>query len=760
MLELSDYLEILRRRKWVVLISLVVGLVAAGAVFMVMPKVYRSNTLVLIESQKVPADYIKPVVVNSIEERLITIQQQILSRTLLQKVIEEFELYKDELKRTSIEDIIELMRKDIKVTTVDDSAHRNIQAFTVSYDGENPLTVMQVTNKLASMFIEENLKVREQLVEGTSEFLENELAAVKEQLDQQEARISAYKKKNLGELPQQAEALMRQLDRLSIEFGTQSDALRMLTEKREILRDMPPPASGGMREPRRDTVLPPMARLHQLRGELAQLRSEYKDSYPDIIRVKREIKDLEEHLAKTGSEPAPSDMDEQMLAGIGGDAELRGVEAELKVRKQRRTELEEQIKMLEKRFEAIPMREQELFSLVRDYENTKLRYQTLLANKEQAKVSQNLEKRQKGEQFRILDPANLPTKPIKPNPLQVFLGGIVVGLMLGGGTIWWLDFRNLPFRRAEEVEATIGIPVFATIPRMFTVWGSSNGNGELPKDSSVETSQETGHLPWWKHWVVRPLRKAKPSVLYSNLPKRLTRRTSESSQRVFQAHMNALGAEQFRVLAGRIVQVREKKGVKVFAVTSSLAGEGKTTVALGLAMTLARDYIEDTVIIDGDIRNPEVSERLGLQDEKGMIDVLVGRCELDAALYRHTQPNLRILPAGTAEQASRGLTASRVGMQELLRRLKERDIFVILDAPPILPMADMNLYSEVVDSIIMIVRAEQTSQKSVAEALRFLSGGNIDGIVLNDVLTPRHQYYGRYTHAEQPPVLYSAGSKG
>jgi Mrp family chromosome partitioning ATPase len=143
-----------------------------------------------------------------------------------------------------------------------------------------------------------------------------------------------------------------------------------------------------------------------------------------------------------------------------------------------------------------------------------------------------------------------------------------------------------------------------------------------------------------------------------------------------------------------------------------------------------------------------------------MIDVLVGRCELDAALYRHTQPNLRILPAGTAEQASRGLTASRLGMQELLRRLKERDVFVILDAPPILPMADMNLYSEVVDSIIMIVRAEQTSQKSVAEALRFLSGGNIEGIVLNDVLTPRHQYYGRYTHAEQPPVLYSAGSKG
>jgi Mrp family chromosome partitioning ATPase len=170
-------------------------------------------------------------------------------------------------------------------------------------------------------------------------------------------------------------------------------------------------------------------------------------------------------------------------------------------------------------------------------------------------------------------------------------------------------------------------------------------------------------------------------------------------------------------------------------------------------VTLARDYLEDAILIDGDIRNPEVSGRLGLQDEKGMIDVLTGKCELETALYRHDQPNLRILPAGTTEEAPRGLTASRLGMQELLLRLKERDVFVILDAPPILPMADMNLYSEVVDTILLIVRAEQTPQKSVAEALRFLSGGNIEGIVLNDVLTPRHQYYGRYAYAEQPPVL-------
>jgi polysaccharide biosynthesis transport protein len=144
---------------------------------------------------------------------------------------------------------------------------------------------------------------------------------------------------------------------------------------------------------------------------------------------------------------------------------------------------------------------------------------------------------------------------------------------------------------------------------------------------------------------------------------------------------------------------------------------------------------------------------MGLQDEPGLINVLAGECLLNEALYQHTHPNLRILSAGTVEHGSRGLTATRVGMQELLADLRRRGVIVILDAPPILPMADMNLFSEVVDGIVLVVRAEQTSQGVVAEALRFLSGGSIEGVVLNDLVTPRHQYYGRYAIAEPPPVL-------
>jgi len=737
MLEFADYFDVLKKRKWVLLVWLVVGLVGAGVAFLLLPKVYRSSTLVLVESQKVPTDYIKPMAVDTIEERLIAIQQQILSRTLLQKIIEEFHVYDDELKRQALEDVIDLMRRDIKITMVDDRFHRNIQAFTISYDSDQPALAMQVTNKLASLFIGENLKVREQLVEGTSEFLDGELQRVKERLDKQEAEISLYKQKHIGQLPQQEEAMFRTLDRLTMEMQTQNDMLRMLVERKEIMRDAIETSAGSTGGV---VHLSPKGRLRQLREQLAQLLSEYKDTYPDVLRVKREIKDLEARVARG---PSSDDLEEDVvISGSDMDSQLRTVDAEIKVRRHRAAEIQAQIKSLEQRMEQMPIREQELSTLLRDYETTNKRYQSLLANKESAKITEQMEKRQKGEQFRVLDPANFPIKPVKPDPLRVFLGGIMAGLMLGGGTIWWLDFKNLPFRRPEEIESTLGLPMLASIPHMFMIGGQDRSNGR----------HETPALPGWRRWLghvkVLPGKTEEGNgALTHKLP------AGGKSQRVLQAHMNALGAEQFRVLAGRIVQVREKKGAKILAVSSSLAGEGKTTVALGLAITLARDYLEETILIDGDVRNPEVSTRMGLQDEPGLINVLAGECLLNEALYQHTHPNLRILSAGTVEHGSRGLTATRVGMQELLADLRRRGVIVILDAPPILPMADMNLFSEVVDGIVLVVRAEQTSQGVVAEALRFLSGGSIEGVVLNDLVTPRHQYYGRYAIAEPPPVL-------
>src|SRR5712691_3677964 len=503
-LEMSDYLELLRRRVWMVLACLLVGLLGAGAVYLVMPKVYRSSTLILVESQKVPTDFIKPVTVDTIEERLISIQQQIFSRTLLQKIIEEFGLYQDELKRKPLEDVIEDMRKDIKVTTIDDRLRRNIQAFTIAYEGNDPQTVMKVTNKLASLFIEENLRVREQLVEGTTKFLEHELLKVKEKLDIQEKQISEYKMKYMGEMPAQVEANLRTLDRLQMELQNANETVRLAEEKREILRDaLHDPRGGSLTPGAPDNPL--SVELQHQRARLVQLRSEYKETYPDVVETERQIQDLEKQLAIGVSKASSSGKSREKAKSSGAGAEkvrgepepagnrslaanIRALDAEITVRNQRRAQIEKQIREFERRLEATPKHEQQLSMLHRDYENNRRNFENLQNNKIAANISESLEKREKGEQFRIVDPANLPAKPVKPVPLSVLLGGVLVGLAMAGGAIWWKDLRNLPFRRPEEVEAALECPSLATIPYMFGLKESDNGLSGKQAQLVVQTN--------------------------------------------------------------------------------------------------------------------------------------------------------------------------------------------------------------------------------------------------------------------------------
>src|SRR5207245_5879078 len=174
-----------------------------------------SNTLILVEDQKIPEDYVKAIVGGRIEERLTMIQQQVMSRTLLSRVMEEFKLYQSEVRRYGLETVIEEMRKNVKVETVGTTGARgkSVEAFSISFAHEDPMTAMKVTAKLTSQFIEENLKVREQLVEGASEFLEQELRLAKDRLEQQEQLISGFKTKYMGELPQQTDTNLHALDR-------------------------------------------------------------------------------------------------------------------------------------------------------------------------------------------------------------------------------------------------------------------------------------------------------------------------------------------------------------------------------------------------------------------------------------------------------------------------------------------------------------------------------------------------------------------
>ncbi|MBI3805572.1 MAG: hypothetical protein HY282_17625 [Nitrospirae bacterium] len=498
---LFNYLGMARRQKVWIILPLFAGIIISVVLILKLPKFYRSTTFILVEGQKVPEEYVKSAVSGSVEGRLSTIQQQIMSRSLLEKIIQKLGLYSDK-SRTTTEEIINQMRSNIEVkTTV--ARNNNIDAFSLSYQGRDPVTVMNVTNELASLFIEENLKIREQLVEGTTEFLDNELKSLKETLERQEAQISGFKQVNMGELPQQMEANLRSLDRMQSDLMSTQLAKRAAQDRRMVLEktleltkqrveemvkrgeiDQETPLPSGLSLPQMERAPSPMMlKLIQKKSDLANLQTEYKENYPDIIMLKREIQELEDQVAQTELSEAASpgtesrdlptnraqtrprlnfDVDRLHIAEL--QKQIQTVDVEMATLKDREQSLQKQIHVFEKRVENVPAREQELAILERDYENTKKNYQALLDKKLNAKISENLEKRQKGEQFRILDPANLPEKPYKPEPMKIGLAGIGLGLGIGLALAFFREKLDNSIKRAEEVERITSVRVLASIP--------------------------------------------------------------------------------------------------------------------------------------------------------------------------------------------------------------------------------------------------------------------------------------------------------
>lgn len=506
-LGLHDYLAIGLRRKWYIIIPIVICMIGSFGVYKYLPKIYRATTLILVQPQKVPESYVRPTITESVLSRLNTISQEILSRTRLEKVIEEFNLYPDLRKKAPMEEVVETMRKSIEVklqTGLDkrrDDAHN---AFSISFEGHEPRTVMLVTNKLASLFIEENLKVRESQAERTSEFITKELMTIEEQLKKKEEDIRRFKERAMGQLPQQLEANLRILERLQQQLKTTTENIRASEDRAILLQTQieqlksrePVPMTPIVRRsssstedltPERMPQDPVIIQYNNLKRDLAAAQSKYKDTHPDVIDLKKKIANLEpkvkELMEKYESErearlkmrnedvieydlppPRPDPNTERLIAQY--TEQYNNALLEAKRSAEELKHIKEQIAFYQKRVEDTPKREQELALLTRDYDLLKANYQSLLDKKIQAQMAENLERKQQGEQFKILDPARIPEKPVKPDRNKVLLIGAVIGFVIGFGLAWFRESLDRSFHTVSEVENYLGISVIAAIPNL------------------------------------------------------------------------------------------------------------------------------------------------------------------------------------------------------------------------------------------------------------------------------------------------------
>jgi len=459
------------RRKWLAILVFAAPFSVVMSLGIALPNIYQATATVLVDRQQVPETFVQPTVTSALETRLHTISQEILSRSRLEALITRFGLYPDFSKRVSAEEVIERMRGDIKLELkrVEARGQREATvAFAIKYLGSPPQTVAQVTNTLASFYIEENLKVRERQATGTAEFLKVQLEETKKRLDEQERQVSEFKRRYLGELPQQMETNLASLERFHIQLRLNSDNQTRAMERRaalasqlaeaDSLRTAGAVAFGGGPED-------PQTRLGRLKQQLTELRVQFSERYPDVVFLKGEIAALEQQLAEAKADGKPQQPEPGTPYTLRLKEALSEVEAEARILKGEEKHLRGAIAAYQARVDNVPRREQEFKEFSRDYESTRELYQSLLKRYGEAQIAESMEQRQKGEQFRILDPAVPPREPVARR-VRLMLMGLMLSLGLAAGAVVLAEQLDTSFHTVDELRRLSRFPVLVSIPKI------------------------------------------------------------------------------------------------------------------------------------------------------------------------------------------------------------------------------------------------------------------------------------------------------
>jgi polysaccharide chain length determinant protein (PEP-CTERM system associated) len=477
------YLTVISRRRWFLITPFCVALLIGMALAVKLPKLYEASTLIFVQPQRVPEKIVTPVVDKDVEHRISTLSQQIMSRSNLERVIVNFNLFADPKSHDMlIEDKLTILRKRIKVEVGRTRSSKDTDSFSIIYQDYDPQTTMKVANGLATFFIDENLKVREGMAVGTSDFLDSELESMRKRLEEQEQLLKKFREKNMGELPEQLDSNLRILERLNQQLAQKEESLRSarvslaaleseIAIKQSALAALAPPP--GPIAPGRESE--DQMSLEQLKDKFAGLQSSYTDQHPDVVRLKAKIRKLEKQPTGTGQGWDPATANAASSARRYSSAQLNAeavrqktvINGSINALEVDIFRLNQEIRDYQRRVEAAPKREQELLSIKRDYENIRSSYNSLLNRKLEADIAVNMERKQKGEQFQIVDVARLPEKPISPDFRKLFLITVLAGLGLGGGVVFFLETTDTSVRRLDKLEEEIGLPVLTTVPRIF-----------------------------------------------------------------------------------------------------------------------------------------------------------------------------------------------------------------------------------------------------------------------------------------------------
>jgi len=731
--ELMHYLQAPLRRPWVVIVPLVVFASAAvGLAFLVQP-LYRTSTLILLESQKVP-DSIVRMAQDTASPELRTIRQQILSRTRLGQILEELDPYPTTKKDTSLTQTIETMRAAVTIGV------RGQDAFAIEYVHTDPVMAQKVTNRLAGLFIQETTRGREEQVTGAADFISAQLDDARRELEEKELALRRYKEAHMGSLPSQMEANLSTLQRLQLEQQSVAASLQSARLRRAALEQRLTEPELVAADGAQTVRTGPVAELARARAALNTAKQQYTAEHPDVKRLESQVARLERQITETRVQlqGAP-----KTASGLG-NTRLEEAQIEIEALEKKLGDVDKRIQVFQQRVERAPLAEQELTTLTRDYQKLNEQYLTLLNKKLDAQMAERLEERWKGEQFRILDPAYLPEHPYFPNK-ALFLGvGVALGLLIGLVSAVGLEFVNSSVKDLDGLEALSPIPTLAFITSIdgqrrrgagpsFRLRGRRGPSHPLLDSGGTDSAAEDDLA------AVEQVAHEGPPVIEKN---------SEAQAMPTGAVPSALVApgvvfEEFRALAARVRALDRERPLRCIGLVSAVPGEGKSTVATGLALALARGPGQ-VLLVEGDLRRPTLTQNLGMPPSTGLAEWLDGGA--GPLNVRQVKPSaLYLLSAGQSLERQKAFAdAGEVDrMRALLEEGRRRFDYVVVDCPPLFPVADAVILQELLDGFLVVVRERYAPLETILRALDRLDADRLRGVVLNDhfELIPRYRKY-------------------
>lgn len=475
-LTLEDYLTILKRR-WVIIgiPAIVLPILGLAISFWVTP-VYTSQTLVLIEQQKVPDEYVKPVIAEDLDSRLASMREQILSRSRLEPLIKQYNLGNPDHDMDSR--VAETQKAiEIKPIHSEISGAGGLPGFFISFEAGDAHTAQEVCRRITSLFLTENAQARQASAEGTTEFLKEQVDDAKNNLDAQDAKLAAFQRENIGALPDDQDANMNMLTTLNTQLDSANRELTQLEQDRgyrEALlaqqgHDIPLTSGPGKGTPGRGAAqaTPEQAKeLMDLQQQLADLNNRYTPDYPDVVATKRKIQDLQKEIAQNSAVPggAPGSAIRVESPGVQQlKAQISALDDGIQQKRREQGQIQRQIGMYQSRVQASPLVAAKYKELTRDYQTAQQFYDSLLAKMKQSAMAASLEQEQQGEQFRIMDEANLPDKPTSPKrPVYIF-GGLAAGIGIGILIAAYLEYRDKSLRSERDVWAFTKLPTLGII---------------------------------------------------------------------------------------------------------------------------------------------------------------------------------------------------------------------------------------------------------------------------------------------------------